>query len=285
MKFTKRFCVIYLMFFCGFELLICHIANVIGAILYEMSSFLRSFQPGSTYTGLYGHKRWSEAENKAVKGLAKTKPSINSAVIAQLILRICFRICKRRCFLRRGSKSLESSTCPGLTAQIQDSSTADWKNDKSRVVRKPAFCICENKDADQLRGNREADQRLCFRYIDSTIPLLSKSEISSLYSSSVAVQPGLCQTWSQTPKTGFLRTRLIKRNIKFIRVYRRRIEMILIKSKRFNSYDQELVQPEPKSWLQNQKYVDLFRPVKHHSFWHTHDVLNKTNLHIVLECE
>ena len=39
--------------------------------------------------------------------------------------------------------------------------------DLSRVVRKPAFCICENKDADQLRGNRDADQRLCFRYIDS----------------------------------------------------------------------------------------------------------------------
>ena len=50
----------------------------------------------------------------------------------------------------------------------------------SRVMRKPTFCICENKDADQLRGNREADQRLCFRYINSTIPLLSKSEISSL---------------------------------------------------------------------------------------------------------
>ena len=50
----------------------------------------------------------------------------------------------------------------------------------SRVVRKPAFCKCENKDADQLRGNREADQRLCFCYIDSTIPLLPKSEISSL---------------------------------------------------------------------------------------------------------
>ena len=39
--------------------------------------------------------------------------------------------------------------------------------------------------------NREADQRLCFRYIDSTIPLLSKSEISSLLPSYVAVQPGL----------------------------------------------------------------------------------------------
>ena len=53
------------------------------------------------------------------------------------------------------------------------------KGNMNRVVRKPDFCICENKDADQLRGNREADQRLCFRYTDSTIPLLPKSEILS----------------------------------------------------------------------------------------------------------
>ena len=32
----------------------------------------------------------------------------------------------------------------------------------SLVVRKPAFCICENKDADQLRSNCTADQRLSF---------------------------------------------------------------------------------------------------------------------------
>ena len=44
---------------------------------------------------------------------------------------------------------------------------------------KPIICICENKDTDQLRGNREADQRLCFRYTDSTIPLLLQSEILS----------------------------------------------------------------------------------------------------------
>ena len=50
----------------------------------------------------------------------------------------------------------------------------------SLVMRKSVFGICENKDAGQLRGNREADQCLCFRYIDSTIPFLSKSEISSL---------------------------------------------------------------------------------------------------------
>ena len=46
------------------------------------------------------------------------------------------------------------------------------RDNLSLVMRKPAFCICENKGADQLRGNREADQRLCFRYSDRTIPLL-----------------------------------------------------------------------------------------------------------------
>ena len=45
---------------------------------------------------------------------------------------------------------------------------------------KKDFCICENKAADQLCGNRTTDQQLCFRYMDSTIPLLPKSEISSL---------------------------------------------------------------------------------------------------------
>ena len=34
-------------------------------------------------------------------------------------------------------------------------------------MRKPAFCICKNKSADQLRGKRVADKGLCFRYIDS----------------------------------------------------------------------------------------------------------------------
>ena len=73
----------------------------------------------------------------------------------------------------------------------------------SRVMRKPAFCICENKDADQLRVNREADQRLCFRYIDRTsLYFLNLQNFKPL--SSVSLQPGLCQTWSETPKSGFL---------------------------------------------------------------------------------
>ena len=63
---------------------------------------------------------------------------------------------------------------------------------------KPTICIGENKDADQLRGNREADQRLCFRYSDSTIPPLLTSKISSFLLFSVLVQVGLCRTWSET---------------------------------------------------------------------------------------
>ena len=61
----------------------------------------------------------------------------------------------------------------------------------------PTICICENKDADQLRSNCEADQRLCFRYTDSTIPLLFKSKITSFWPASVDVQPALCQIWSK----------------------------------------------------------------------------------------
>ena len=76
-------------------------------------------------------------------------------------------------------------------------------------MRKPAVCLGENKGADQLRSNCEADQRLCFRYTDSTIPLLSKSKISCLESSSETVQAGLCQTWSETLKTGCLASQLI----------------------------------------------------------------------------
>ena len=41
-------------------------------------------------------------------------------------------------------------------------------------------------------------QHLCFCYTDSTIPLLSKSKISSLYLSSGLVQLGLCRTCLDT---------------------------------------------------------------------------------------
>ena len=109
--------------------------------------------------------------------------------------------------LKYHSRDCEPS-CTWFTKPMAFNLTLQLKEKVSLVMRKPDFCICENKDADQLRGNREADQRLCFRYTDITILLLSKSEISSLLPSYVTVQPGLCGTWSETPKTGFIRTRL-----------------------------------------------------------------------------
>ena len=55
-------------------------------------------------------------------------------------LRLCFPICKKPVFSRRGSYL-------------------------SHNMRKPAFCICKNKGADQLCSHCAADQCLCFRYI------------------------------------------------------------------------------------------------------------------------
>ena len=61
-------------------------------------------------------------------------------------------------------------------------------------MKKEAFCICDNKDEPRYekRGflhmcvitktqiSCTVDQRLCFRYINRTIPLLLTSEISRL---------------------------------------------------------------------------------------------------------
>ena len=75
---------------------------------------------------------------------------------------------------------------------------------------KTCFCICENTCADKLRRKIIAELNSAFfRYIESTTSLLPKSEISSFWPSSVAVQSGLNRTWSETMNTGFLKTQLI----------------------------------------------------------------------------
>ena len=64
--------------------------------------------------------------------------------------------------------------------------------------------IYENKS-----GYCAAEHHLCFRYTDRTIPLFPTFAISSLHPSYVAVQSGFCRTWSETPKTDFLKTLFI----------------------------------------------------------------------------
>ena len=62
-------------------------------------------------------------------------------------------------------------------------------------MRKLTFCICENK-------NCKADQHLCFHYTDNTIPQLLNYKITNP-AVAVAVQRGLCRTWSETTTVVF----------------------------------------------------------------------------------
>ena len=51
----------------------------------------------------------------------------------------------------------------------------------SRIMRKPAFACAKTKAQISFAVTAKLImQRLCFRYTDNTIPLLPKSEISSL---------------------------------------------------------------------------------------------------------
>ena len=94
----------------------------------------------------------------------------------------------------------------GSISQFQYEGKYDYQ--MSLALRKPAFCMRENRDADQLRGDREADQRSCSSHTDCTIPLPPKSETPSIEVSSVGAQPGLCRTRSETLKAGLLAPRL-----------------------------------------------------------------------------
>ena len=102
-------------------------------------------------------------------------------------------------------------------------------------MRKPVYAICEQKSLISA---------FIVRCLDSIIPLVSISEISSLYLASVAAQAGLCLAWSQTPKTGFLVTRL-KSSVAIL-------FSADIKSKKISN-DQELIQSDPTSCPINQE--------------------------------
>ena len=60
-----------------------------------------------------------------------------------------------------------------------------------------------NKGADQPAHPRSLISTFVVRCLDSIVPLVSISEMSSLYLASVVAQAGLCLTWSQTLKTVF----------------------------------------------------------------------------------
>ena len=73
-----------------------------------------------------------------------------------------------------------------------------------RIMTKPVYAKCEQQRRRSACASTQSDQHLCYRWLDSIISLVSISEISSLYIASVAAQAGLCLTWPQSLKTGFL---------------------------------------------------------------------------------
>ena len=76
-------------------------------------------------------------------------------------------------------------------------------------MRKPVMPYANNKGADQPAHSRSLISAFVVRCQDRIIPLVPMSEISSLCLASVAAQAGLSLPRSQSPKTGFLVTRLI----------------------------------------------------------------------------
>ena len=96
--------------------------------------------------------------------------------------------CKLKCltstqctsFHQKQPTALLKSVVERERMAVENISDRSQSKNMSLIMRKPAFCICENKAADQLRSDCTADQRFCFPYMDSTIPLLSKSKISCL---------------------------------------------------------------------------------------------------------
>ena len=148
--------------------------------LWKMSSLIRVF------TVCYSICTMWRYHNPLVRILVLTQPNecpkIWELYVNRLIIRLaCFYICFE-------VSPSNPATLTSLNEKIKESLTRavgffnfHHLNHMSRIVRKPAFCICKNKSKSALRNrNSETDKRLCFRYTHSTTPLLPKSKISSL---------------------------------------------------------------------------------------------------------
>ena len=75
-------------------------------------------------------------------------------------------------------------------------------------MRKPVNAVCKQQRCRSAWATAQSDSTFVVHCLDGIIALVSMSEISRLQLASVAVQADLSLPWSQTPKTGFLLTRL-----------------------------------------------------------------------------
>ena len=79
-----------------------------------------------------------------------------------------------------------------------------WYNKWATSWQNLLLPYANNKGADQPAHQCSLIGAFVVHCLDSIIPLVSITKISSLYLASLAAWAGLCLAWSQTPKTGFL---------------------------------------------------------------------------------
>ena len=119
----------------------------------------------------------------------------------------------------KGIRVLNCHLCPNSDEPLYIQNHAIMNNVKWKLYQKSKntwaipwenllMPYANNKGADQLAHLGGLISAFVVRCFHSIIPLVSISEILSFYLASEAEQPGLRLTWLQTPKTGFLVTRL-----------------------------------------------------------------------------
>ena len=68
-----------------------------------------------------------------------------------------------------------------FNASVTCTRTGKWTTGVTAIALCTSCSRAKNKETDQLCKNCTSDQCLCFRYTDSTIPLLLSLDISSFY--------------------------------------------------------------------------------------------------------
>ena len=164
-------------------------------------------------------------------------------------------------------------------------------------MRKPAFCLCENKDADQLCGNHTANQRLCFQYIVQSLYCLNpKFQVSIhllwLYSP-VCVGPGRkprrrgsydCYIYQveKYEKDPLVHHGRLKARLGLYPYYK---VLILIMSQFKSNFPHPLIQEEQVvSYLQKNEHlvlVNCLQPIITSAVYHGRQALSQTKQKII----
>ena len=122
-------------------------------------------------------------------------------------LRLCFHLCRLLVFPCGGSFIFSKMGFHFWDTGREDSSILP-PSILSQCIRKPTICICKTK----AQISCAVTAQLISAFVFTTRLVLSlfclNPKFQAFKPASVTVQPGLCQTWSETQIVGFLTPRL-----------------------------------------------------------------------------